>query len=176
MTRLLDMLLGRLDGAAERGSRRAARRFGRRSFLARMGGAIVGSVVLTPILPFDRRALAEAADEEDEVCAYWRNCAVDGFMCQDVGGSETSCPAGSQASTVSWVGTCHNPDDDRDYLVSYNDCCGKAMNLNATYCTTAKNERPGYLMGLYSEVNWCMANTDATGYYCTVAVVVGQAT
>lgn len=174
MTKLMDSLLKRLDGAVERAGRGAARAHGRRSFLARMGGAVVGAAALTPILPFDRRAHA-AGGEASDVCAYWRNCALDGYLCADTGGSETSCPAGSEASSVSWVGTCHNPDDERDYLVSYNDCCGKAMNPNATFCFTSERERPGYRMGLYNDINWCMANTEATGYYCTVSVVVGLA-
>ena len=37
----------------------------------------------------------------------------------------TSCPPGTSPSAVSWVGTCHNPLDGKDYLISYNDCCGK---------------------------------------------------
>ncbi|MBQ2262292.1 MAG: amine dehydrogenase [Loktanella sp.] len=175
MTKLIDTLLSRLDRAAESGSRAQARSHGRRSFLARLGGTIVGAAVMTPILPFDRRANA-AAGAGGDVCAYWRNCALDGFLCQETGGSMTSCPVGSEASAVSWVGTCHNPEDERDYLVSYNDCCGKAMNTTATFCFRSERERPGYRMGLYNDINWCMANSDAQGYYCTVAVVVGQAT
>jgi methylamine dehydrogenase light chain len=29
-------------------------------------------------------------------------------------------------------------------------------------------------MGLYNDINWCMANEN-TGYHCTVSVVVGLA-
>lgn len=173
MSKILDTLLGRIDSAVEQGGRASARTYGRRSFLARLGAGIVGAAALTPILPFDRRAFA--AGEGGDVCSYWRNCALDGYLCQETGGSMTSCPAGSEASSVSWVGTCHNPEDERDYLVSYNDCCGKAMNPAATFCFTSERERPGYRMGLSNDINWCMANTGQTGYYCTVAVVVGEA-
>ena len=45
---------------------------------------------------------------------------------------------------------------------------------NADFCFTSKGERPGYRMGLYNDINWCMANKN-TGYHCTVSVVVGLA-
>lgn len=174
MTKLIDSLVNRLESAVERRSRGAARSHGRRSFLARVGGTIVGAAALAPILPFDRRANA-AAGAGGDACSYWRFCAMDGYLCEEVGGSQTSCPVGSEASSVAWVGTCHNPEDERDYLISYNDCCGKASNSTATFCYNSEGERPGYRMGLYNDINWCMANTNATGYYCTVSVVVGLA-
>ncbi len=99
---------------------------------------------------------------------------MDGALCSDSGGSMTSCPPGSDASKVSWVGTCHNPEDGKDYLISYNDCCGKAKVHSATQCLNSKGERPGYRMGLHNDVNWCMAN-EQKGYHCTVALVVGVA-
>ena len=71
------------------------------------------------------------------------------------------------------MGTCANPNDGRDYLVSYNDCCGKAS-CSGSFCFTSEGERPGYRMGLYNDINWCMANA-SKGYHCTVAVVVGLA-
>lgn len=168
---MLDGFLKLLDRTAETGIRRAARRHGRRSFLAMAGGAFVGAS-LVPVLPFDRRA--RAAETGEDPCSYWRHCALDGNLCSTSGGSLTSCPPGSSASAVSWVGTCANPDDGRDYLVSYNDCCGKAAVSSSTFCYTSQGERPGYRMGLYNDINWCMANAD-TGYHCTVSVVVGLA-
>ncbi|UXN73066.1 hypothetical protein N8D56_18875 [Devosia sp. A8/3-2] len=66
-----------------------------------------------------------------------------------------------------------NPNDEKDYLVSYNDCCGKAT-CAGSFCFTSEGERPGYRMGLYNDINWCMAN-DSKGYHCTVAVLVGLA-
>ena len=174
MTKFLDRLLSGLDRMTEAKARGAARRHGRRSFLARAGGAIVGGVALAPILPFDRRAKAAGAAAAGDECGSWRHCAIDGFLCQDAGGTLTSCPPGSSVSAVSWVGTCTNPDDNKDYLVSYNDCCGKPLIPMTTFCYNSKGERPGYRMGLYNDVNWCMAN-EAKGYHCTVSVVVGLA-
>lgn len=168
---MIDQLLKMLDGTMETGARQAARRHGRRSFLAQAGGLMLGTA-LVPVLPFDRRA--RAAETGEDPCSYWRHCALDGNLCSTSGGSLTSCPPGSEASSVSWVGTCLNPEDNRNYLVSYNDCCGKAQVSNADFCFTSKGERPGYRMGLYNDINWCMANKN-TGYHCTVSVVVGLA-
>ena len=77
-------------------------------------------------------------------------------------------------SPITWIGTCQNPADNRAYIISYNDCCGKPTVRTAPFCNNNKGERPGYRMGLYNDVNWCMANADK-GYHCTVSVVVGMA-
>ncbi len=173
MATFFDHLVSALDTRVERHTRRQARSHGRRSFIAKAGAALFGAVVATPILPFDRRAHAAAAGD-DEVCSYWAHCALDGNLCSESGGSLTSCPPGSSASAVAWVGTCNNPEDGRDYLVSYNDCCGKPTVSSATFCYRSEGERPGYRMGLYNDINWCMAN-EQVGYHCTVSVVVGVA-
>lgn len=83
----------------------------------------------------------------------------------------TSCPPGTTPSAVSWVGTCHNPADGRDYLVSYNDCCGKTT-CGRCQCNTNTRERPGYRMGVHNDINWCMANQSSL-YHCTVSIIVG---
>ncbi|WP_149139491.1 methylamine dehydrogenase light chain [Gemmobacter caeruleus] len=174
MTRFIDSFLKRLDGATEANIRSSARRNGRRSFLARTGLALLGAAVSVPVLPFDRRAFASTEGGASDPCSYWRQCAIDGFLCEESGGSLTSCPPGSTVSAVSWVGTCSNPEDGKDYLISYNDCCGKPFVPTATFCNNNKGERPGYQMGLYNDINWCTANTDK-GYHCTVSIVVGMA-
>lgn len=176
MKRLFDALFAATDARAEAWVRGAARRYSRRSFIGKAGLALVGSTLL-PVLPFDQGGRAEAAEGEDSdpndpmSCDYWRYCAIDGNLCNDCGGTITSCPPGAEVSKVSWVGTCRNPNDDRDYLVAYNDCCGKAMCTGAE-CVNSERERPGYQMGLHNDINWCMANT-SMGYHCTVAVLVG---
>jgi methylamine dehydrogenase light chain len=173
---LIDKFTGWMDRMVEGSARRMAMSTGRRSFLARTGAVIVGGAVL-PVLPFDRTfgALPAKAAEVDEFsCEYWRYCALDGNLCNSCGGTLTQCPPGSEASKVSWVGTCKNPVDGKDYLVSYNDCCGRTECDNAPFCNTNQGERPGYRMGLHNDVNWCMANA-SVGYHCTVAVLVGLA-
>jgi len=175
MRDLIDRLFILIDGVAENGARSVAQRNGRRSFLAKAGSVFAGAM-LVPILPFDRslggsaQAATLVTDEND--CAYWKHCALDGYLCSTSGGTMTSCPPGSEASQVAWVGTCRNPNDGRDYLVSYNDCCGRAYVPSATFCFRSEGERPGYRMGLHNDINWCMANVNKA-YHCTVSVVIG---
>lgn len=174
MSYFVEKLLAQLDKHVERKARRSARQYGRRSFLSKVGMAFAGTALM-PTLPFDRSSKAFAETDEDAAsCDYWRYCAIDGRLCATAGGSLTSCPPGSQASKVSWIGTCLNPTDNKNYLVSYNDCCGRAEMYNSEYCFNNEGERPGYRMGLYNDINWCMAN-DNKGYHCTVALVVGMA-
>jgi methylamine dehydrogenase light chain len=162
-----------LDRFTERQTRSTAQLTGRRSLLAKLGTVLVGGAVL-PMLPFDRSGDAHAKPlpaEDPQHCEYWRNCALDGFLCTCCGGTLTACPPGTQASKVTWVGTCRNPKDGKDYLVSYNDCCGKTP-CGRCLCNFNERERPAYKMGVHNDINWCMANTE-TMYHCTVSVIVG---
>ncbi|CRY56548.1 MULTISPECIES: methylamine dehydrogenase light chain [Yersinia] len=174
--KLFSQILSLLDRLSERSVRHSARQIGRRHFLTKTGAFLVGAGVL-PLLPFDRSSgTAFAADKPADIneCSYWRYCALDGNLCSSSGGSMTTCPVGSETSKTSWVGTCHNPHDNKNYLVSYNDCCGKTTVANSVTCFGNQGERPGYRMGLHNDINWCMANTNK-GYHCTVATLVGLA-
>jgi len=163
-----------IDGLAERGARQTAQRSSRRSMLAKLGTVMVGAMAL-PMLPFDRSGHAHAAgkSEDDQSCDYWRNCAIDGFLCTCCGGTVHACPPGAEVSKVTWVGTCSNPKDNKNYLVSYNDCCGKTACARCL-CNYNDRERPGYRMGVHNDINWCMANKE-TMYHCTVSAIVGTA-
>jgi len=170
------------DKLAESQTRNLAQKLSRRHALNRLSKVLVGAAFILPVLPFDRRT-AHAADvgkghknhpgEDPTACEYWRYCAIDGFLCSCCGGSLTQCPPGTDASKVSWIGTCHNPHDNKDYLVSYNDCCGKSA-CGKCMCNTNIGERPGYSLGLHNDVNWCMSN-DNSMFHCTTASVVGLA-
>lgn len=177
MFKIFDKVCSLLDRTIESGARHSARKFGRRSVLAKIGSAFVGGAAAAS-LPFDRAWGSETPSGDgtydDKSCDYWRYCALDGFLCTTAGGSKSSCPVGAEASLVSWVGTCHNPGDNRDYLISYYDCCGKTSFSGAQFCLSSEGERPAYSMGLHNDINWCMANANK-GYHCTVAVVVGVA-
>jgi amicyanin-dependent methylamine dehydrogenase small subunit len=172
-----------IDRATERRSRQLAQTTSRRSALIGVGKLMMGAAFALPVLPFDRSSQALAAGHgggsghkgaaTDTDCDYWRYCSVDGFLCSCCGGTSTSCPPGSTASKVAWVGTCQNPADGKNYLVSYTDCCGKTS-CGRCFCNTNHGDRPGYRMGVHNDVNWCMAN-DSSSYHCTVSVILGVA-
>ncbi|TXT31491.1 MAG: hypothetical protein FD131_908 [Rhodocyclaceae bacterium] len=172
-------LLKWFDSLTERSSRQVASNSTRRGFLVGVSKLLVASAFTLPVLPFDRSSSAHAANHSapkkkeptDTDCDYWRYCSVDGFLCTCCGGSMTTCPPGTTPSAVSWVGTCRNPADGRDYLVSYNDCCGRTT-CGRCMCNTNIRERPGYRMGVHNDVNWCMANQSSL-YHCTVSIIVG---
>ena len=91
-----------------------------------VGGASI------PLLPVARAAGNEGTgrpveEGDPSSCDYWRYCAIDGFLCDCCGGSANTCPPGTEMSPVTWIGTCHNPADGRNYVISYNDCCGVAF-------------------------------------------------
>ncbi len=170
------------DRMSERAARKMAHTTSRRSALRSIGRVLVGSALALPVLPFDRSGTAHAAElgkgkqssDDPTSCEYWRYCALDGYLCSCCGGSVNQCPPGTEASKVSWIGTCHNPKDGVDYLISYNDCCGKTS-CGRCLCNTNERERPGYRMGVHNDINWCMGNSNSTMFHCTTGTIVGVA-
>jgi len=169
--------MGTLDQWCEKSARQLARRTSRRSLLASLSRMLTGAALL-PLLPIDRSfgaepaaADAKATTADEQNCAYWKYCAIDGFLCSCCGGSSHSCPPGTTPSPITWVGTCRNPGDGKDYLVSYNDCCGKASCGNCQ-CVRNEREKPMYRMARNNDLNWCMANADSN-YHCSVSVMLG---
>jgi len=183
-----------LDRLFEHSARSLAQRTSRRNVLAGLGRLLMGAALL-PLLPIDRSSRALAADsgaagagpggavggkahapaaiDNPESCEYWKYCAIDGFLCSCCGGSSHSCPPGTAPSPITWIGTCRNPSDDRDYIVSYNDCCGKASCGNCQ-CNRNEREKPMYRLSRNNDVNWCMANAESD-YHCSVSVILGVA-
>jgi methylamine dehydrogenase light chain len=166
-----------LDQLFEHSTRALASRTSRRSLLGGLGRLLTGAALL-PLLPLDRGSRARADEVKmdpasPESCEYWKYCAIDGFLCSCCGGTATSCPPGTSSSPITWVGTCQNPNDSRNYIVSYNDCCGKT---SCGHCDCNRNERekPMYRPSRNNDLNWCMANADAN-YHCTVSVIMGVA-
>jgi methylamine dehydrogenase light chain len=167
-----------LDRMFEKSARSLARRTSRRSLLTSLGQILTGAA-LFPLLPIDRTARAQSAatgakpTAEEQSCDYWKFCAIDGFLCACCGGTSTACPPGTQPSPITWIGTCHNPTDGRDYIVSYNDCCGK-VSCGDCFCNRNEAEKPMYRLSRNNDVNWCMANAEAN-YHCSVSVILGVA-
>ena len=117
-----------IDRTAKEQTLRLARKISRRNFLSRLGMMLAGAATL-PLLPVSRSFAQESLQEigDPKSCDYWRYCALSGTLCTCCGGTITSCPPGAEPSPITWVGTCRNPVDNRDYLISNNDCCGKKM-------------------------------------------------
>ena len=166
-----------IDKLVEKHSRNVAQRTSRRSFFGKLAGVLTASTVALPLLPVARGGGHEPAMPKESgdptSCDYWRYCAIDGFLCSCCGGSENSCPPGTQMSPITWIGTCLNPDDDTNYIISYNDCCGKSS-CGACLCMREEGDRPIYRPQLSNDYNWCLG-TDSQAYHCTVALVLGTA-
>lgn len=185
------------DDFFERRTRQVAQQTSRRNALVRLGRTLLGTAVLFPVLPYDRSPQAapsghggggghaeaggqghgggggSGSSDDDMSCDYWRYCALDGFLCTCCGGSISQCPAGTEVSKVTWIGTCQNSKESKAYLISYNDCCGITA-CGRCMCNYNQGERPAYRMGVHNDVNWCMGNK-ANAYHCTVAVALGVA-
>jgi methylamine dehydrogenase light chain len=69
------------------------------------------------------------------------------------------------------VGTCHNPGDNRDYIVSYRDCCGKAA-CGKCLCGNTEGEMPIYRAQLDSDLIWCFGAPTMV-YHCSTSEIVG---
>ena len=169
--------MNRFDAILEKTSRGLAKRTSRRGWLAALGTLVAGGAVL-PLLPMARAAAPESSgtggvpESGDPLsCDYWRYCAIDGFLCGCCGGSASACPAGTQMSPITWVGTCRNPVDGRSYVISYNDCCGKTA-CGHCMCNRNEGDRPMYRPDKNNDINWCLG-TDSSVYHCSTAVVIG---
>jgi len=169
--------------SAENSARMLARRTSRRSVLAGLGTLFLG-VAAVPLLPVARGADAKpagpagasGADPGDpSSCEYWRHCAIDGFLCSCCGGSQSICPPGTNMSPITWIGTCHNPGDNTDYVISYNDCCGKSS-CGRCFCNRNEGDSSLFQPGKSNDYNWCSGNSKANiPYHCSTARIVGAA-
>ena len=150
-----------------------ARTMSRRNFLSRLGMFLAGAATL-PLLPVSRALSQESIQEigDPQSCEYWRYCALGGTLCTCCGGTITTCPPGAEPSPITWVGTCRNPVDDRDYLISYNDCCGKSV-CQRCGCHNTERDRPVYYPSNAGNIVWCFGTSERT-YHCTVAVVLSE--
>jgi methylamine dehydrogenase light chain len=163
-----------LDRRITRWTRSLARSTSRRHFLGRAGAVVAGAAAL-PLLPVARAHAARAPQPQEQgdpnSCDYWRYCAIDGYLCGCCGGSANSCPPGTEVAPVTWIGTCRNPVDGRDYIISYNDCCGKSSCARCT-CNRDEGDRPVYMPSKSNDINWCHGTANNV-YHCSTAVVVG---
>lgn len=185
---LIERLMKDLDAATTGTLRFLAARTSRRSFLGRFGVMLAGMGTL-PVLPMARASaqtpfpppstlppvngVADIQEMGDvKSCDYWRYCALSGSLCSCCGGTLTRCPPGAETASVAWVGSCHNPTDGRDYLISYNDCCGKGS--CGCGCSRSEGDRPVYFPSKANNILWCFGS-NSHAYHCTLALVIGHA-
>lgn len=171
-----------VESMGEKLSRAVARGTSRRSWLGVLGGLLAGTAAV-PLLPVARAAGGQpqkpkkASDVPDTgnpaSCDYWRYCAIDGFLCSCCGGSANTCPPGTEMSPVIWIGTCLNPVDGIKYVISYNDCCGRAACGNC-FCNRNEGDRPMYHPSRSNDLNWCLG-TASNIYNCSTATIIGSA-
>ncbi|MBI1732779.1 MAG: methylamine dehydrogenase (amicyanin) light chain [Gammaproteobacteria bacterium] len=167
--------MNRFDRWFAHASRHVARHTSRRSFLTLLGASLAG-VSGFPVLPVARAAEQRGSAAADPVqdpnhCEYWRNCGMDGFLCGCCGGSSTSCPPGTEMAKTTWIGTCRDPSDGRDYIIAYNDCCGMST-CNRCMCGRHEGDRPIYYPAKSNNVNWC-ASASTNVYHCTTTLLLG---
>lgn len=177
------------DAVARKSTTGLAERTSRRGFLGRVGVLLAGTGAL-PLLPVARSFGAEAPAEagtagdapgvtalrefgDPQSCDYWRYCALGGSLCACCGGSASACPPGAEPSPITWVGTCRNPADGKQYLISYNDCCGKAF-CPRCFCHRTEGAKPVYFPSKSNNVLWCFG-VESNAYHCTVSAVLGEA-
>ena len=176
--------MSRIDAWCIQLGRALAQRTSRRGLLARLGTLLVGGAAL-PLLPVARAAAGrrepipgepgpDTPEGDPQDCQYWRYCAIDGFLSSCCGGTQRSCPPGTEMSPVTWLGTCRNPADGRDYVISYNDCCGKDA-CGRCICMRHQGDRPVYMPSRSNDIDWCMGQIGIV-YNSTVAIVAGVAT
>ena len=178
-----------LDRLFERLTRGVARKTSRRSFLATLGGALVGGAVI-PALPVARASSGgegsgsypgvspqTTGNPEDPgdptTCDYWAYCGMDGYLCACCGGGRGACPPGTEMSPITWIGTCQNPADGKAYIISYNDCCGRTS-CGRCFCNRNEGDRPMVRPQSNNDINWCLG-TKSSIYTCSSAVIIGVA-
>ncbi len=167
--------MNRYDRLIERWSRSLAKGVSRRSIVRSLGTLLVGGAAM-PLLPVARGQESTNAPNDGDAtsCDYWRYCAIDGFLCACCGGSVTTCPPGTEAAPITWVGTCRHATDGKDYIISYNDCCGKSS-CGRCSCVRNERDRPTYVPYLANDYNWCVGSNSNIAYHCTVSRIVGIA-
>lgn len=180
------MTLPTIDTITERLVRTLAGRASRRSMLSRLGMVLVAAPIF-PVLPVSRASAAKsdrsvqaktafargAQTTDDTQCDYWRYCAIDGSLCSCCGGGVHTCPAGTEPSPTSWVGSCINPETGKAFLVSYHDCCGTVA-CNQCNCSSADRETQSYRPQTNDDIVWCFG-LSGMQYHCSTAVLVGEA-
>lgn len=193
-----------VENLSERSARKIAQTTSRRSFIGRLGALLVGvgAVPLLPVARADSQKKDDKSSNDKESssekqqqgypgvapqvstnpeeegdpthCDYWRYCGIAGSLCTCCGGSANACPPGTEMSLLSWIGTCRNPTDGKNYIISYNDCCGKTTCTRCLCGPINPSDKPVVRPQSSSHYIWCLG-TKNSHVTCSTAVVVGVA-
>lgn len=77
-------------------------------------------------------------------------------------------------SPITWLGTCRNPVDGKNYIISYSDCCGQPLCSRCRCAPANPRDKPLVRPQASAAYLWCIGTENAT-YTCSTAVVVGVA-
>lgn len=187
-----------LEQVTEKLTRGLASQISRRGVIGRLGLFLVGAADL-PLLPVARGdepdgprgvkpepppkgypgvtpqpSLGPAEEGDPASCDYWRYCGIGGVLCACCGGSANACPPGVDMSPLGWIGTCRNPVDGKNYIISYNDCCGKPVCARCACdrADTNPKNRPPVRPQSSANVQWCLGMKESS-YTCATANVLG---
>ncbi len=119
-----------------------------------------------------RRARRRVGDPKH--CSYWRHCAIDGFLCACCGGTQNAARRGRRCRPSPGSAPAAIPATGKDYIISYNDCCGQSLCVRCR-CTRTEGEQPVYHTSQNNDLLWCFG-TKSRAVHCSVAVVLGVAT
>jgi len=64
--------------------------------------------------------------------------------------------------------------DNKDYVISYNDCCGKSA-CGRCMCNRNEGDTPVHQPAGSNDINWCLGTEVGVVYNCSTAVVLGAA-
>jgi methylamine dehydrogenase light chain len=173
-------MAGRFLRALERAARRSS--VSRRSAL--VGSAVCWSALAftLPVLPFDRIARPPpAARGGGKKKAPHVTTATTGATARSTASCAPAaaarhrparpepksprCPGSAPAATRQ---------DGKDYLISYNDCCGKTA-CGRCLCNTNLGERPAIAWACTTTSTGAWPTTSSTMFHCTTSVIVGLA-
>ena len=132
-------------------------------------------------MAYAARAGTGIAGPEDK-CEFWAYCHMNGQPCVWCSGKNAiqgvaadqekvgraSCPAGTIPGSA-WYGCCRDPAG-RLKLIAFLDCCGHGLCYSNVFIRCKR---------WHEAKNWCFfdgqaSNIGPRGYYCTIAVWVGE--
>jgi hypothetical protein len=168
---MIDM--DRLDEGIAHLSRRVAERTARRGLLARLGrfALVVAGASVLEVLPIGSVPSALAVSD----CNNWLNCGMNGYPCDNCGGSTTVCPGGTGYGT-SWSTCCC--DGGGCKIIQFRDCCYSGSTCCRTphggagaWCCATNGSGGGWCANGPAQPTWCSASLNC--YKCTLALNTG---